>query len=197
MLVSTLAAFAAEDPANKVVTESQCPSSLGRGVKSKRLFCDILATADPAKGNSLRIPPHTGGTTLRFDLHNRFAVAGKDLPFARALAVVAVLNGNAPAGSATAQIDRAAVEGELHRELDLFDRIIGTGPGGTKTIAPGRAQPVTIKVPAAVTSISVVGVQVQLTTRDGSEVFSSPGRPIAIVSNLRLEYTPAAIGKGK
>lgn len=193
--MSTLAAGAAEEPAPNVVTESQCPSSLGRGVKSKRLFCDIIATTDPAKGNSMRIPPHTGGTTLRFDLHNRFTVAGKELPFARALAVVAVINGNAVAGSPSAVIERAAVEGELHRELDLFDRIVGTGPGGTKGIAPGRAQPVTIKVPAAMTSISIVGINVSLTTKDGAEVFSSPGRPIAIVSNLRLEYTPAKAGK--
>lgn len=177
-------------PSNKFVTESQCPSDLGRGLKSKRVFCDISASTDGTKGVSMRIPPHTGASTLRFDLHNRFAVAGKTLPFARASALVAILNANS-----SAVIDRAAVLSELRSELDLFDRILGTGPGGTKTIAPGRAQAVTIRIPAAVSAISIVGVRVELTTKDGSEVFSSPGRPVAIVSNLRLEYTPAPIGK--
>lgn len=177
-------------PATKFVTESQCPSDLGRGVKSKRAFCDIPASADALKGASMRIPPHTGPSTLRFDLHNRFAVAGKDLPFARASALVAILNANG-----NAIIDRAAVVSELRAELDLFDRIIGTGPGGTKSIAPGRAQAATITIPATVSAISIVGVRVELTTKDGSETFSSPGRPVAIVSNLRLEYTPAATGK--
>lgn len=177
-------------PANKFVTESVCPSDLGRGVKSKRAFCDIAAGTEALKGASMRIPPHSGPSTLRFDLHNRFAVAGKTLPFARASALVAVLNANSGA-----VIDRAAVVSELRAELDLFDRILGTGPGGTKTIAPGRAQAATITIPASVSAISIVGVRVELTTRDGSEVFSSPGRPVAIVSNLRLEYTPATVGK--
>jgi len=191
-LVSCLAAsvIAGSAPANKFVTESSCPSDLGRGVKSKRAFCDIAASTDPAKGASMRIPPHAGASTLRFDLHNRFPVAGKTLPFARASALVAVLNANSGA-----VIDRAAVVSELHNELDLFDRIIGTGPGGTKTIAPGRAQSATITIPAAISAISIVGVRVNLTTKAGSETFSSPGRPIAIVSNLRLEYTPAGVGK--
>lgn len=177
-------------PANKFVTESQCPSDLGRGVKSKRAFCDIAASTDPGKGASMRIPPHSGASKLRFDLHNRFAVTGKTLPFARASALIGILNAN---GGAV--IDRAAVVSELRAELDLFDRIVGTGPGGTKTIAPGRPEAVTVTIPASVSAISIVGIRVGLTTKAGSEVFSSPGRPVAIVSNLRLEYTPAAVGK--
>jgi hypothetical protein len=184
------AVVVAAAPANKFVTESQCPSDLGKGVKSRRQFCDIVASTDPAKGVTMRIPPHTGASTLRFDLHNRFAVAGKTLPFARASALVAVLNANSGA-----VIDRAAVVSELRAELDLFDRIVGTGPGGTKTIAPGRAQPATVTIPASVSAVSIVGIRVELTTKAGSEVFSSPGRPVAIVSNLRLEYTPAKVGK--
>jgi len=187
-LVSAGALVAA--PANKFVTDAQCPSDLGRGVKSKRAFCDIAASTDPAKGASMRIPPHTGPSTLRFDLHNRFAVAGKALPFARASALVAVLNANSGA-----VIDRAAVLSELREELDLFDRIVGTGPGGTKTVAPGRPQPATITIPANVSAVSIVGIRVELTTKAGSETFSSPGRPVAIISNLRLEYTPATVGK--
>lgn len=167
-----------------------CPADLGKGVKTKRPFCDIAIGTDPAAGIVMRVPPHVGPSILRFDLHNRFAVAGSTLPFARASALVAVLNGNSGA-----LIGRAGVLGELRTELDLFDRIVGTGPGGRKTVAPGRAQPVTVTLPASVTSISIVGVRVELTNKDGRTEFTTPGRPVAIASNFRIEYAPATVAK--
>lgn len=167
-----------------------CPTQLGKGVKSKREFCDIAISADPAAGIVLRVPPHAGASTLLFDLHNRFAVSGATLPFANASALVAVLNGNN--GKV---IERAAVSGELRKELDLFDRIAGGGPGENKTVAAGRAQPVKVTVPAAVTSVSIVGVRLELTTKDGRTEFTTPGRPVAIGSNFRIEYTPAVVRK--
>jgi hypothetical protein len=176
--------------APKIATDVQCPADLGKGVKTKRTFCDVTISADPAAGIVMRLPPHAGTTVLRFDLHNRFNVSGATLPFARAAALVAALN-----GSNGALIERAGVSGELRKELDLFDRIVGTGPGGTKTVAPGRAEPVMITMPAAVTSVSVVGVRLELTTREGRVDFTTPGRPVAIASNFRIEYTPAPVGK--
>jgi hypothetical protein len=175
---------------SKIVTDVQCPADLGKGVKTRRTFCDVMISADPADGITMRIPPHTGPTVLRFDLHNRFNVSGTTLPFVRAAALVAALNGNN--GSV---IERASVVGELRKELDLFDRIVGSGPGGTKTVAPGRAEPVRISLPAATTSVSVVGVRLELTTKDGRVDFATPGRPVALASNFRIEYTPATVGK--
>jgi hypothetical protein len=177
-------------PALKIATDVQCPADLGKGVKTKRTFCDVTISADPAAGIVMRIPPHAGPTVLRFDLHNRFTVSGATLPFARAAALVAALN-----GSNGTLIERAGVSGELRKELDLFDRIVGTGPGGTKTVAPGRAEPVRISLPAAVTSVSVVGVRLEVTAKDGRVDFTTPGRPVAIASNFRIEYTPATVGK--
>jgi hypothetical protein len=177
-------------PATKIATDVICPADLGRGVKSRRPFCDVTVTTDPAKGIVLRIPPHTGPSILRFDLHNRFNVGGDTLPFSHAGAVVAALNGNSGA-----LIERAAVLTELRLETDLFDRLAGPTPGTTKSIAPGRAESAVIEVPASVTSVSVVGVRVEITTRAGREVFATPGRPVAMVSNMRVEYTPAVVGK--
>lgn len=181
--------------APKVSTDVQCPADLGRGVKSKRAFCDVVIGTDPAKGIVMRVPPHAGPTTLRFDLHNRFTVArftvaGQALPFARQAALVAVLN-----GASGVTIERAAVLGELRAELDLFDRLVGTGPGGTKTIAPGRAQSVKVTLPASVSIMSLVGVRLEVTDRDGRADYVTPGRPVAIGSNFRIEYTAAAVGK--
>jgi hypothetical protein len=177
---------AAPPAPTKLVQQAECPSPLGEGVKSQRGFCDLAIATDTSKGVVMRIPPHKGASTLQFDLHNRFAVSGKTLPFASATALVAVVN--AVGG---AEIGRAAVTGELRKELDLFDRISGSGPGGTKAIAPGRAQPVKITLPAAVSVISIVGLKLEAASASGREVFTTAGRPIAIVSNLRLEYTPS------
>lgn len=174
----------------KVSTDVQCPADLGRGVKSKRAFCDIVIGTDPARGIVMRLPPHAGPTTLRFDLHNRFTIAGRTLPFSRQAALVAVLN-----GANGASIERAAVLGELRADLDLFDRLVGTGPGGTKTIAPGRAQAVKVTLPASVSIASIVGVRLEVTDKDGRVEYATPGRPVAIGSNFRIEYTPAAVGK--
>ena len=174
----------------KTSLDVTCPSDLGKGVKTKRAFCDVTVGTDPAAGIVMRVPPHVGPTTLYFDLHNRFAVAGTTLPFGRASALVAVLNGNNGA-----LIERAAVLGELHVELDLFDRIAGTGPGSSRTVAPGRAQAVKITLPVGVTSISIVGVRVEVTDKDGRTQFATPGRPVAIASNFRIEYLPATVSK--
>lgn len=179
-------------PATKMSTsvDVTCPAELGKGVKSKREFCDLAISTDPTAGVVLRVPPHTGASTLLFDLHNRFPVSGTTLPFANASALVAILNGNN--GKI---IERAAVAGELRKELDLFDRIAGAGPGDNKTVAAGRAQSVKVTLPAAVTSVSIVGVRLEITTKDGRTEFTTPGRPVAIGSNFRIEYAPAAVRK--
>jgi len=181
-------------PAAKAATKTSldvtCPSDLGQGIKSKRTFCDVTVGTDPAAGIVMRVPPHSGPTTLYFDLHNRFAVSGSVLPFARASALVAVVNGNNGG-----LIERAAVLGELRTELDLFDRLAGSGPGSSRTVAPGRAQAVKVTVPAAVTSISIVGVRLEVTNKDGRAEYATAGRPVAIGSNFRIEYTPAVVSK--
>lgn len=181
---------ATKPAATKLTREVTCPVDLGLGAKSKRQFCDVAISTDPAAGISMRVPPHTGSSTLLFDLHNRFAVAPNALPFARASALVAVLNGNSGV-----VIERAAVLGELRTEIDLFDRLSGTGPGGSKTVAPGRATSVKVTVPAAVTSISIVGVRLELTSKEGRVEYTTAGRPIAMISNMRIEYTPATVSK--
>ena len=181
---------AAKPTAVKTVRDVTCPVDLGLGAKSKRQFCDVVIGTDAASGISMRVPPHAGASTLMFDLHNRFAVTGGALTFARASALVAVLNGNSGA-----VIERAAVLGELRTEVDLFDRIASAGTGGSKTVAPGHPAAVKIVIPAAVTSISIVGVRVELTSKDGRAEYATMGRPIAIASNMRIDYTPATVSR--
>ena len=49
----------------------QCPSVLGNGIRTQRLFCDILTGTEPQEGLRVSIPAHEGTATLLFTLHNR------------------------------------------------------------------------------------------------------------------------------
>jgi hypothetical protein len=136
------------------------------------------------------IPSRTGAATLHFDLHNRFTVPALAVPpllaFARHEALVSVIQ---PSGDV---IGRAAVLREFRSVTDLFDQIGGGGrPGGVKAVAPGAPEAVRFTVPASVSTVGIVGIRLKVLTRSGEETFETPGRPVAIVSNLRVQYTPA------
>ena len=136
----------------------------------------------------MTIPPHTGPTTLRFDLHNRYTLGATAATpaqmYARQTAIVTVLD------QAGVSVGKAAVSRELRTEVDLFDRIAGgIGPDGAIGVAPGRPEPVVIELPESVTLISVVGVSIEATSLTEQGTFTTPGRPVAVGSNFRVEYT--------
>jgi hypothetical protein len=168
-------------------TEARCAAELGTGVKSKRTFCDVLIASTPADSIAVTIPAHRGPATLQFDLHNRFAVPAVmisgPLVFQRHDAIVAVIRANGQV------ISRAAVVREFRRMDDLFDQVGGgTGPAGTKSVAPGPAEPIRVTIPAGVTAFGIVGVRLEVLRRTGEETFDAPGRPVAVISNLRVEW---------
>jgi hypothetical protein len=175
-------------PARKTTTAVKCASDLGQGAKSGRQFCDVLVTKPGAESVTMALPPHSGTATLKFDLHNRFTVPlGTPDPavaFARNAAMVVVKR------STGEPIARAAVAGEFRTVEDLFDRISGAGPGGVKAVAPGPAVPYEIAIPPTVTGISIAGLSVEVTTTSSRATRDSEGSPVAIVSNLRIEYVP-------
>jgi hypothetical protein len=172
--------------ATKLSKQATCASDLGAGVKSNRSFCDVIVATRPEKSVAMTIPTHTGTATLMFDLHNRFSAPATQTDpaqaFQRHSVVVAVIK---PTGDI---IDRAVVTGEFRTIQDLFDRIGGTGPTGVKAVAPGAAQAVRVTIPAGVTAIGIVGVKQDIDTRSARASFTTPGRPVAIVSNMRIEY---------
>jgi hypothetical protein len=182
-------------PATPMRTEPAkvtCPQSLGQGVQSARAFCDVVITRDPAEGVIIPLPPHAGAVTLTFDLHNRHTYSEElsktSRGYRRYTAMVGLLAAdNTPLG-------RAVVHSEFRTVRDLFDRIAGgTGPGGVKAVAPTGAEPVTIVIPAdePTDSLSIVGLRLIEARMDGSDQFVASGRPIAIISNVMLEYRPA------
>jgi hypothetical protein len=165
-----------------------CPESLGTGVKTGASYCFVLAGRDPAEGVLVTIPAHTGTATLSFDLHNRHTYSEEQTRagrgFAKYTAMIGVLTMKGEL------LDRAAVQTEFRTAKDVHERIAGgAGPGGTKAVTPVGAERVTIDIPAGINQVSLLGEVLDAITAAGRET-AAPGRPVAIVSNVTVEYRP-------
>jgi hypothetical protein len=181
-------------PAVKTTTapaEITCPSPLGTGVKTKLNFCDVLTGRDPAQGIIVKLPPHRGVLTLHFDLHNRHTYSEDEMRSLKGFA-------SYTAGIGTLLMDntlltRGAVASEFRSPADLLDRITGgAGPGGVKAVAPLGSEPISVAVPADANEVSILGEKLTIVRSDGvPATYTAPGRPIAIISNVTVEYTPA------
>jgi hypothetical protein len=176
-------------PLTKVVPEVMCPTPLGIGVATKLSFCDVMTGRDPSGGVLIPIPPHKGPVTLTFDLHNRHMYSDEQLKanraHARYTATVGVLTMD------NTLISRAVVQNEFRTAGDLVDRIGGgAGPGGVKAVAPTGTESVTINIPESEDQVSILGEKLTYERIDGSATYTSPGRPVAVISNLMIEYRP-------
>ncbi|HXH06249.1 MAG TPA: hypothetical protein VNI83_06630 [Vicinamibacterales bacterium] len=182
----------ARRPAPALRTEPaapKCPAVLGRGVRTKLDFCDVLTGRSPAEGVVITLPRHSGPATLSFNLHNRHTYSEEQTRAGRAYAaytaIVAVVS---PAGAVLA---RVAVRNEFRSAADLYDRIEGgAGPKGVKAVAPLGAERVSVEVPADVGEVALVGERLEVQRLDGRETHVLPGTPIAAISDVRIEYRP-------
>jgi hypothetical protein len=180
---------AAQRPKRVTAINATCASDLGMGAKTKRRFCDVIIASTPAESVSVALPPHNGAATLMFDLHNRFdvpaATAEPAQAFVSQTAIVAVIRLTGDV------IERAGVSREYRSPRDLFDRLAGSGRGAPmRSVAPGYAQEVRIVVPATVNILGIVGTRLEQWRATARGAFDTPNKPIAMVSNLRVEYTP-------
>jgi hypothetical protein len=173
----------------KMAPEMTCPAPLGVGVRSKLSFCEVMAGRDPAGGAVIQIPPHKGPATLTFDLHNLHTYSEEQVKahraFTRYTATIGVLTLD------NTLISRAVVQNEFRAASDLVDRVGGgAGPGGVKAVAPTGKESITVLVPEGELAVSLLGEKLAVERIDGPATYSQPGRPIAVVSNVMLEYRP-------
>ena len=83
------------------------------------------------------------------------------------------------------------VQNEFRTAADLVDRVGGgAGPGGVKAVAPTGTEAITVEIPEGELSVSLLGEKLAVDRIDGPATYSQPGRPIAVVSNVMLEYRP-------
>lgn len=181
---NTTAAGVKREPA-----QLTCPSELGVGVSTKRVFCDVLTGRDPAQGVRIVIPSHRGEATLTFDLHNRQTYSEQQVKagkaYTRYTSTVGVLT------LANEVIARAVIQSEFRQESDLVDRIAGgAGPGGIKAVAPTGTESISVAIPANVEEVSLLGEVLSVETLERKQQYTTTGVPIAVLSNVFVEYRP-------
>jgi hypothetical protein len=178
-------------PVTRIQAGLACPSELGLGVKTRRQFCDVLIGRDPKDGILVTIPGHRGPVTLSFELHNRHMYSEELIKARRAFrqytASIGVLTMD------NTLVERAAIQSDFRVAPDLFDRIEGgAGPGGVKAVAPTGSEFISIELAESITDlVSILGESLKVQRPDGQDTFVTPGRPIATISNVMIEYRPA------
>ena len=167
----------------------KCPDSLGTGLRTGHEYCFVPAGSDAAQGVLVSIPPHVGDATLIFDLHNRHTYSEERVKegrgFAKYMAGIGVLTMKMEI------LRRAAVMSEFRTAADLYERIGGgAGPSGAKAVAPIGQERVYVTIPPGIDQVSLLGELLEAHTAAGVER-TMPGRPVALVSNIQVEYRPA------
>ena len=167
--------------------EIKCPAPLGKGVSTAEKFCDVLTGRDPLEGIIIRIPPHRGEALLSFDLHNRQTYSEQEIlakrAFSRYTATIGVLT------LENELLLRAVIQSEFRTADDLVDRITGgAGPGGLKAVAPTGSERISVEIPSGINEISILGEELEVMRVDRQEHFTSPGRPIATISSVSVDY---------
>ena len=182
--------------------EMQCPAPLGFGVQTKRMYCDVLTGRDPADGIRITLPPHIGDLILTFDLHNRHLYSEELVKTNRAYrqytATIGVMTPD------ITLLTRAIVQNEFRTASDLVDRIgaeagaaVGAAVGAAtvKAVAPTGSEPISLRIAAGVESVSILGERLTVIRPDSAvpDVFVAQGRPIAVISNVMVEYRAAPV----
>ena len=167
----------------------KCPELLGTGVRTRATYCFVLAGRDPSEGIIVTVPPHAGEAVLTFDLHNRHTYSEEEMragrKYAKYTAGIGVLTMKGDL------LERGAVQTEFRSSDDLYERISGgAGPGGVKAVAPLGHEQVTVRLPQGVDQVSLLGEVLEAVTAAGRET-AAPGRPVALVSNVQVQYRPA------
>ena len=90
-------------------------------------------------------------------------------------------------------ISRALVVSEFRTAEDMVDRVLGgSGPGGLKAVGPTGTEIITVTVPAMEQGVSLLGEKLSVLRMDGKDEFTTLGRPIAVISNVMIEYRPGS-----
>ncbi|HXD72883.1 MAG TPA: hypothetical protein VN628_04075 [Vicinamibacterales bacterium] len=173
----------------KEAPEIVCPTPLGTGVNTKLDYCDVMTGRDVTAGVLVRFPEHKGPVTLSFDLHNRHTYSEEQVKANRAYSHYTASIGVLTMDNTLVQ--RAVVDSEFRKVTDFVDRIGGgAGPAGIKAVAPVGTEMVSMQIPEEENEVSILGEKLTVERLDGTATYSSPGRPIAVISNVMIEYRP-------
>ena len=168
-----------------------CPSPLGTGLTSKLAYCDVLTGRDPKAGIIIKLPARRGPLTLKFNLHNRHTYSEEEVRMKKAYSSYTASIGVLTLDNTL--LTRGVVAGEFRKLEDLVERIGGgAGPGGVKAVGPVGSETIALEIDPGVTEVSLLGEKLTVVRSDGVPAnYAAPGRPIAVISNVTVEYVPA------
>src|SRR4030095_5879609 len=89
----------------------------------------------------------------------------------------------------------AVVQTDSRPASDLVDRVGGGAGGSVKAVAPTGSEAVEITIPEGEDQDSVLDEKRTFERLDGAATYSQPGRPIADISNVVIEYRPGPAKK--
>ncbi len=163
-----------------------CNETLGTGVRTGRTFCEVLSGREASGGIIVQLPKRAGPATLYFDLHNRHTYSAQEEKAGRAYtrytATIGVLT------MENTLLTRAVIQSEFRKEADLFDRITASGTTGMKAIAPTGVESIAIDIPADIDRVSILGEKLATSRLEGDALYTAPGRPVAVISQVVVEY---------
>ena len=187
LLLHAASAGAAGQGSRVEPAEVRCPAVLGIGMDTDVVYCDVLIQNEAGLGIQVVLPPRRGEATLSFALHNRHTFSASETRSGRAYAeytsevAVAALDGRV--------LGRRYILSEFRSADDLIDRVTGgAGPGGLKAVAPTGREHVFVTVPEGIDTIAIVGQSLEVVRLDGQDTYRTPGRPIAVISGVEVEY---------
>jgi hypothetical protein len=183
-------ALEAHGDLKRIAADITCPEPLGVGVDTNESFCEVVTGRDPADGIVIRVPPHEGSARLTFDLHNRHTYSEEEVKehvaYRRYTATIGLLTMD------NTLLGRGIVQSEFRSEADLVDRVGGgAGPGGLKAVALVGTEPIAFTIPEREEWVSILGEKLTVERLDGSNTYTQPGRAIADIGNVVIEYRPA------
>lgn len=176
-----------------VPADLMCPSPLGTGLTSKLAYCDVLTGRDPKAGIIIKLPARRGPLTLKFNLHNRHTYSEEEVRMKRAYSSYTASIGVLTLDNTL--LTRAVVAGDFRKLEDLIERIGGgAGPGGVKAVGPVGSESIAVEIDADVAEVSLLGEKLTVVRSDGVPAnYAAPGRPIAVISSVTVEYVPAPV----
>jgi hypothetical protein len=60
-------------------------------------------------------------------------------------------------------------------------------------VAPTGTETISVVIDAAEQMVSILGEKLSVVSGEGTDTFSAPGRPVAVISNVMLEYRPGPV----
>ena len=156
-----------------------------------RRICFVLAGRDPATGRASSPSRRTSAPRrCMFDLHNRHTYSDEDIRAGSRLRQVHRGGRRADDEGRSCSIAAPCRANSGRRRISTSGSQAAPAPAASRRSRRSATRTINDHHPAGVNEVSILGEVLDATTAAGHET-ATPGRTVAIISNVRVEYRPA------